>query len=593
MDQTEVEWQFDADDLSLAEQWLAGIDGRTVGGGRALSVQARPRRQHVDRYVDTEDWRLGRAGLVLRTRQNGSGVEVTMKDVRPASSSGLRRRMELTEPLADGSLAALGSSGPVGSRVAAVAGRRPLAPVLEVRTRRQPFALVADGTEVAEVALDDTILVAGSGQRPARLRRVEVEVAPDWVEALEPVVDDLRAAAGLHPATLSKFESGLLAAGVSMPGPPDLGATEVTATATVGDVVYAVIRHNLHEVLAHEPGTRLGEDPEELHDMRVATRRLRAAMSLFSDALPPRARLLRDELRWMAHALGAVRDLDVQLGNLEQLGGWAAGWPEDGAVAMGTLRRLLERKRAQARRDLLGALDSPRWARLVSAMVVLAQRGPHPRLEAAWEPALVALPPLVERRHRQAVKAARVARRTGAALDFHQLRIRCKWLRYATECTGDLYGQDAKRFVKELARLQDRLGSAQDAEVAAARMAALALPGAGRRERTLPTLTVFAMGGIAEHYRNVGRQLRADTVPHVRTLAGPSWKALAATMAAGRKKAKRAAERSGFDAGLRDEAGADGEAALEGDSGGGARSNGRMAAGPAGSSAQGSAAGES
>lgn len=541
---TEVEWQFDADDLGLVERWLATLDGRSLDGatvdGRSLdgspslSVRAESRRRLVDRYVDTDDWRLRRAGLVLRTRQNGKGVEATMKDVRPASDSGLRQRMELTEPLADGSLAALDSSGPVGSRVVAVAGQRPLGPVLEIRTRRQPFALVANGTEVAEVALDDTILVAGKGQRPGRLRRVEVEVDPNWVEALAPVVEELRAATGLRPAAFSKFESGLLAAGVSVPGPPDLGPTDVGPGSTVGEVVYAVIRQNLRQLLAREPGTRLGEDPEELHDMRVAVRRLRAAMSLFSDSLPARAGLLRSELRWMGHALGAVRDLDVQLANLDGLGAWASGWPTGGPTALGAVRRILEGQRKEARRDLLSALDSPRWARLGTAMVVLAQQGP-PRIEAAAVPALVALPQLVEHRHRQAVRAAKVARRTGAAGDYHQLRIRCKRLRYAAECTGGLYGKDAKRFIKELTRLQDHLGANQDAEVAVAKAAALARP-RGRRTTSLPAATLFVLGGIAEHYRQTTRKLLADMPAHLGVLGGPAWDALAATMAAGRDR---------------------------------------------------------
>lgn len=530
MEQTEVEWQFDTDDLAGAADWLARVEGHSVAGDRPLAARARSRRLLVDRYVDTEDWRLGRAGLVLRTRQNGAGAEATMKDVRPASASGLRQRLELTEPLAGGDISSLGRGGPVGARVAAVAGRLPLVPVLEVRTRRQAFSLLAGGDEIGEVALDDTILVAGHGQRPARLRRVEVEVTPGWVDALAPVVEDLRSAAGLRPAALSKFEQGLLAAGIRVPGPPELGPTDVHPGSTVGDVVYAAIRANLAAMLAHEPGTRLGEDPEELHDMRVSTRRLRAVMGLFSDALPPRATFLRSELRWVAHALGAVRDLDVQLRDLEQMDAWCSEWPGDGSAALGALRTLLERSRVEARRNLLGVLDSPRWARLAASMVALARKGPHPRLDPAWVPALVAVPPLVQHRHRQAVRAARLAARTGAPADYHQLRIRCKRLRYAAECTVDLYGRDAKRFVKKLSKLQDRLGAIQDAEVAATRLAVLVRPGSRPLERVLPVATVFALGAMAEHEREVSRQLQAELTPHLGSLGRRSWKNLVAAM---------------------------------------------------------------
>ena len=165
--------------------------------------------------------------------------------------------------------------------------------MLQVRTRRRPFALRVGGVDVAEVALDDTMIVVGTGQRPMQLRRVEVEVNPDWLDALEPIVEQLRMSCGLQAARLSKFEAGLLALGEEIPGTPDLGPTEVSATSTMGEVAFAVLRRQLAVVRAKEPGTRLGEDPEELHDMRVATRRLRAALSLFEGVLPVRAQVFR------------------------------------------------------------------------------------------------------------------------------------------------------------------------------------------------------------------------------------------------------------------------------------------------------------
>ena len=77
-----------------------------------------------------------------------------------------------------------------------------------------------------------------------------------------------------------------------------------------------MLRRQLGVLREKEPGTRLGEDIEELHDMRVATRRLRAALALFSTVLPVRAQTFREELGWLGRVLGAVRDLDVQLDGL-------------------------------------------------------------------------------------------------------------------------------------------------------------------------------------------------------------------------------------------------------------------------------------
>src|SRR6202012_490944 len=88
------------------------------------------------------------------------------------------------------------------------------------------------------------------------------------------------------------------------------------ATSTRGDVAFAALRRQLAVVRDKEPGTRLGEDPEELHDMRVATRRLRAALALFGGGLAVRAQGFREDLGWLGRLLGAVRDRDVQLDGL-------------------------------------------------------------------------------------------------------------------------------------------------------------------------------------------------------------------------------------------------------------------------------------
>lgn len=537
---TEVEWQFDALDLRPVERWLAALPSRVYGQDLpTMTVLAKPTRRLVDRYMDTPDWRVAQAGFVLRTRQRGRAVEVTLKETRPADSAGLRTRLELTESLPSG-LPSLGTSGPVGKRVRAVAGQRPLAQVLEVRTRRQPFSLRVRGAEVAEVAIDDTTIVVGADQPPARLRRVEVEVGPGWLDTLLPVVEDLRISAGLSPAVLSKFEAGLLAAGAELPGPPDVGATEIGAEPSLGDLAYAVVRRQLQEMLVHEAGTRLGEDPEELHDMRVATRRLRAALDLFSSALPARAAVLRDELRWIAGVLGTVRDLDVQLDGMEEIATWSGEWPEAGhGTALSHLGSLLEAEREEARRNLLDALDSARFERLTGALLALARQGPSRRVAGARIAAAIAVPPLVEERHRAVMTAARRARRSGRAPDYHRVRIRTKRLRYSVEFTAALYGTPATTFAKKLSAFQDMLGTMQDAEVASGRLFALAteapVPGVA-----LPPSTVFVMGGIAERYRQESKGLRDGMPERLRSLGHKAWRGLSTTMDLGRRRAESA-----------------------------------------------------
>jgi triphosphatase len=126
-------------------------------------------------------------------------------------------------------------------------------------------------------------------------------------------------------------------------------------------------------MLAHEPGVRLGEDPEELHDMRVATRRLRAALKLYAEALPKRAERFEKDLHWAADALGDVRDLDVHLERLaeEALVDGNEEFFEKAITA-------LKERRIEARRRMLEVLNSDRYERLVSGFSGMLRRGRSP-----------------------------------------------------------------------------------------------------------------------------------------------------------------------------------------------------------------------
>jgi triphosphatase len=525
-DTVEIEWQFDALDLRPVERWLATLPTLSIPSGpseeqQTITALARTPRRLVDSYLDTDDWHLARAGFVVRIRRRGKEDEITLKDTRAAADSGLRQRLEVTEVLPEGGVDALGPEGPVGRRVHAIAGRRPLHEILHVRTRRRPFALRVGGVDAAEVALDDTLIVVGSGERPMQLRRVEVEVLPEWQEALEPIVEQLRAACGLQPASLSKFEAGLLAVGAVIPGPPELGVTEVGTESSMGELAYAALRRQLAVLRQKEPGTRLGEDPEELHDMRVATRRLRAALDLFAGVLPVRAAVLRAELSWLAAVLGAVRDLDVQQAAQSEMSLPGPGGPDP----LAELAALLERERETARADMLAALDSSRWERLQHGLTTMVQQGPHRRSTATRLPAAMGVPELVLARHHAVVKAAKRARKSGRASDFHRLRIRGKRLRYSLEFSAELYGGRTARYTRQLAGLQDQLGLMQDAEVAATRLADLATG-----EAHLPAATVFVMGGVAEQHRRQIKRLLRKLPKELSRVGGREWRDLAAVM---------------------------------------------------------------
>ncbi len=515
----EVEWQLDALDLRPVERWLALRTGPAALAEPALGlgiVPAPPKRL-VDVYVDTADWRMGRAGYVLRVRRRAGRLEATLKDLSTATK-GLRRRLEVTQALPASGLSGLDRTGEVGWRVDALAGAHALNQVLEVRTRRRPFDLTVHGEKVGELALDDTVIAIGEERRRLRLTRVEVEVQPAWVDAMQPFVERLRRECGLQPATLSKFEAGLMAAGISIPAPPDLGPIAVSPDSTLGELAYRVLRREAAAMLAHVPGTRLGEDIESLHQMRVATRRMRAGLEMFAAVLPVRAARLRAELGWLAALLGEVRDLDIQLGRFDD---WTDEMPGDHRGALDELADLLAGHRVQARRALLEALDTRRYERLVAGLVAMLAQGPSLRSTACRELAVTTMPTLIDEWHRAARKAAGRARRTGAATDYHRLRIRCKRLRYSLEFASGLYEGELKGFVRQMTRLQDALGSMQDAEVASGRLQVIALTEEGA---SLSRAAVFAMGGVARQYRLEAEHLLGGMPELVKLLKGKEWK---------------------------------------------------------------------
>jgi triphosphatase len=521
VDVRELEWQFDALDLRPVVRWL---EQHAADGPGAPTIAPLGTVNHVDLYLDTEDRRFHRAGYTLRirsaSRRGDAETEVTLKALGSGpTAAGPRIRREVSEQLDRPDPALLGTvNGPVGERVRAVAGKRRIAPLFEVRTRRRTFSVRSTGRPSGEIALDETTIRLPTGGVPARLRRVEVEVPEGAEQAMSPFVEGLREACGLQPAGLSKYQAGLLSAGLDLPAPDTFGPTAVDPEAPIGAVARAVLRKHFSAMLAHEPGTRLGDDIEELHDMRVATRRLRAALSLFSDVLPASSERMREELGGIGSALGAVRDLDVQL---EQLDGWLAALPDADRQSLDALRTLLETERAAARAAMLEVLDSREYQAFVGRFGRMLRSTRTPRSGPGSLPARAAAPDLIESRFRRFRKAARRIGADSNPGEYHRVRIRGKRLRYALEFLADLYPGNSRPVIRRLVELQDLLGLHQDADVAIERLRRLAATRGGE----LSPATVFAMGEIAERYRQSAIELRTQ-FPAAYGRVRKRWKAL-------------------------------------------------------------------
>lgn len=516
-DQLEVEWQYAALDTRPVVRWL---QGPLPPGYTVLHVGLK---ELDDTYFDTPGWHIHRAGYTCRVRRKGAEGELTLKAMAEASG-GMRSRRELTEALESPGTQPSAAPGPCGALIRAVAGRATVEPVFRLQTRREVFNLEDAHGWVGEIAVDETSIPVGE-DRPVRLARVEVEVDPAAVERARPFVDALVAANRLTEAATSKFESALIATGQVVPAAAaELGSTAVGPDLAVGEVAFAVLRKQFAALKANEPGTRLGEDIEALHDMRVAIRRLRAAMATFRPFLTPRMLRYRDQLGWVAAALGEVRDLDVQL---ERMHEWRANFPPERAAALGAVEDLLNARRRAARKRMLAALDSRRYESVCARFAAALRAGPPRSFAPGRTPILAVAPDLVERRYRRVRKMGDAIRKDSPPDSYHALRIEAKKLRYALEFVGNgIYGKPALEFSARVTAMQDVLGLHQDAYVAMDLLEEVAAS-SGRR---LGPGTLMAMGAISESYRTHAVELRAQFPAVYKPIAGDDWKRLVKLM---------------------------------------------------------------
>jgi CHAD domain-containing protein len=253
----------------------------------------------------------------------------------------------------------------------------------------------------------------------------------------------------------------------------DLGLGARRLVAAPGDTpavhVRARLDGQLRALLAHEAGTRSGDDPEDLHQMRVAVRRMRAALKAEGAALGAAGPRLQAELKWLGGALGPVRDLDVQL---ERLRADAEGFDETEREAVEHLLGGLVAERKQARRRMLTALRSPRYGALREALAEAIRSDPvedtdgtrgNGKPKGGKGPAVSDLVRVPYRRLRKAVGALDD---NPADDDLHALRIKGKRLRYAAELTASVPGKKLRGLIDATKNFQDVLGEHQDAVVA-------------------------------------------------------------------------------------------------------------------------------
>jgi CHAD domain-containing protein len=346
-------------------------------------------------YYDTADLRLARWGATVRHRVSAPATDEpawTLKLPAPQVPGALARR-EIGFPGTE-------TRVPPGllSLVRGLARGAALVPVARLRTDRRRWELRdAPGGRLLEIDDDEvSVLVSGSGGRgrrlAARFRELEVELGDGDLDALEAVVARLRAAGAGEPDPTPKVVRAL---GPRAVDPPDVVVPPIGRRSTAGDVVRACLASSAARLFRHDPGVRLGGDPEDVHQARVATRRLRSDLRTFGVLLDATwARELRDELGWIAGLLGAVRDADVLL---ERLHEQSQLLPKSDVAAGEALLDGLERQQVEATAALRDAMGSARYTLLLDKLVAAA-RAPQfapvpppapPAREEQLEPVLV------------------------------------------------------------------------------------------------------------------------------------------------------------------------------------------------------------
>ena len=324
--------------------------------------------------------------------------------------------------------------------------------VATLQTRRGGVRVADNGRSVADVTLD-VVQVMDAGRTAGRFVELEVELVDGDAGDLERLGRILRRAGARSSDGRPKLMRVLDVEELVDPGPDAVALERIRYLLAV----------QLRELEARDPGVRLGDDPEDVHKFRVATRRTRAIVHTTKPLLGDALGELGSELKWLAGVLGPVRDLDVLL---EHLRGEAADLGDDIRSA-DLLLAALARERDTRRTELLRALDSDRYTTLLDAFATAVAALPELDAEDG-------LRPLARKAFGKLRKAVEATPDDPSDEELHALRIRAKRARYAAELVG---GKGLRSTVLALKDVQDVIGEHQDAVVAEQRLRAVATAG--------------------------------------------------------------------------------------------------------------------
>ncbi len=460
----EIELKLTGEADDLERLWLSAIAPRATTSSRHL----------VSTYYDTSDFRLRRRGYTLRVREDADGYTQTLKTLAGAAQDMLARgewSARIDGPGPD--LSRLGDPE-MRERIGLLIPGE-LAPILTTditrRVGRYRVGGGAGGKSYVEAALDLGEICAEGKVR--QICELELELIEGSPAALREEAVRLHRASPLQYQPLSKADRGFALAFGERPRARKAKLPALTAEETVDEALECILVSCISHWLANHAAVLDGGDIEGVHQMRVALRRMRSALTIFKGVLPDEdLKWLQREARALIQSLGGARDWDVFIDELLQPVMDARPEDENMKILAGAVdeERRLAYLRAQA------ALRSPAYLTFILELGAWLERRGWRRKDRQvdLDRKLIELADQVlHKRHRQAMKLGRnFEQLSDEAL--HRLRISLKKLRYATEFFSGLYGQERiGTYLAALRQLQDDLGHLNDLAVAEQRVADL------------------------------------------------------------------------------------------------------------------------
>jgi CHAD domain-containing protein len=432
----------------------------------------------LDTYLDTPDHAIIAAGYACRRRRQDGETYLTIKSLSNpvmAADDALHRRIELEIAVDEGVESAPDQwpSSPLRELVLDVSGGQALVEILEIKQSRQVrYLLSSEGHAVAELDLDRVRIRGertGSGGTASdhdtsvfAFTELEIELMEAGSEAdLKQVIAHLSRLEGLIAQPTSKFERGMafFARGSGSSNP----RRTLKPRHTVDNAVRHLLRPLFLKMQAHEEGTYAGVDIEELHDMRVAIRRMRTLLRVTKSYLDlNELEPVCNGLRKTARILGAVRDMDVFREKTEEYLTQSA----TPTAALAPLMQIWNVEYARRRNEMLAYLGNEDYARFKQRF----WRHLETKLPVKGKPARVndvvhdVIAIQLGRLHRSSAAITEPVQDYAA---YHQVRIDAKYLRYSLEFFRSLLGPEAREAIEVLKHLQDHFGDLQDAVVAA------------------------------------------------------------------------------------------------------------------------------